>query len=101
MSFDTQLQNCFSTESNPDPDPNEQHLCCSVYSDLHACTAAYKPLLEPFGLTYPQYLVLLALWRKDFAADRNERSGRQYRIANEVPTLMMIGIVLMAVVEPF
>ena len=43
----------------------------------------------------------LALWRKDFAADRNERSGRQYRIANEVPTLMMIGIVLMAVVEPF
>jgi putative membrane protein len=43
----------------------------------------------------------LALWRKDFAADRNSRPGRFYRIANEVPTLMMLGIVLMAVAEPF
>ena len=43
----------------------------------------------------------LAQWRKDFAADRNQRAGRYYRIANEVPTLMMLGIVLMAVVEPF
>ncbi len=43
----------------------------------------------------------LAQWRKDFAADRNGRSGRHYRIANEVPTLLMIGIVLMAVAEPF
>ena len=43
----------------------EQQLCFSVYSAAHAFTAAYKPLLEPFGLTYPQYLVLLALWQKD------------------------------------
>lgn len=43
----------------------EQHLCFSVYSAVHAFNAAYKPLLEPFGLTYPQYLVLLALWQKD------------------------------------
>ena len=45
--------------------PLEQQLCFSVYSAAHAFTAAYKPLLEPFGLTYPQYLVLLALWQKD------------------------------------
>jgi putative membrane protein len=44
---------------------------------------------------------LLAQWRKDFAADRNTRTGRHYRIANEVPTLVMLGIVLMAVAEPF
>ncbi len=43
----------------------------------------------------------LALWRKDFAADRNMRPGRFYRIANEVPTLMLIVIVVMAVAEPF
>jgi putative membrane protein len=38
---------------------------------------------------------------KDFAADRNTRSQRFYRIANEVPTLLMIGIVVLAVVKPF
>ena len=45
--------------------PLERQLCFSVYSAAHAFTAAYKPLLEPFGLTYPQYLVMLALWQKD------------------------------------
>ena len=43
----------------------DKQLCFSVYNAAHAFTAAYKPLLEPFGLTYPQYLVLLALWEKD------------------------------------
>lgn len=43
----------------------------------------------------------LARWRKDFEADRNERSARFYRIANEVPTILMIGIVAMVIVRPF
>lgn len=38
---------------------------------------------------------------KDFAADRNSRPARYYRVANEVPTLAMIGIVVMVVVRPF
>ena len=42
----------------------------------------------------------LGRWRKDFAADRNVRSGRFYRIANEVPTLVLIVVVVMAVAEP-
>ena len=50
---------------NDDIVPLEQQLCFSVYSAAHAFNAAYKPLLEPFALTYPQYLVLLALWQKD------------------------------------
>jgi DNA-binding MarR family transcriptional regulator len=50
---------------NDDIVPLEQQLCFSVYSAAHAFNAAYKPLLEPLGLTYPQYLVLLALWQKD------------------------------------
>jgi putative membrane protein len=38
---------------------------------------------------------------RDFAADRNQRSQRFYRIVNEVPTLLMIGIVILVVVKPF
>lgn len=44
---------------------------------------------------------LLALWRKDFEADRNDRSARFYRIANEAPTVIMIGIVILVIVQPF
>ena len=43
----------------------------------------------------------LARWRAAFAEDRNRRSGRFYRLANEVPALLMIGIVLMVIVRPF
>jgi putative membrane protein len=38
---------------------------------------------------------------KDFAADRNPRSQKFYRIINEVPTVLMIGIVILVVVKPF
>ena len=44
---------------------------------------------------------LLAMWTRDFALDRNTRSARFYRIANEIPTLLMIGIVILVVVRPF
>jgi putative membrane protein len=43
----------------------------------------------------------LARWTKDFAGDQNTRSARFYRIANEVPALLMIGIVIMVIVRPF
>lgn len=42
-----------------------QQLCFAVYSVAHAFNRTYKPLLDRFGLTYPQYLVLLALWQRD------------------------------------
>ncbi len=38
---------------------------------------------------------------REFAADRNTRSQRYYRILNEVPTLLMIGIVILVIVKPF
>jgi len=44
---------------------------------------------------------VLARWRKEFAADRNARPARDYRIANEVPTLLMIGIVVLVFVRPW
>ncbi len=40
-------------------------------------------------------------WRRDFMEDRNRKPARFYRIANEVPTILMIVIVLMVVVRPF
>ena len=43
----------------------------------------------------------LGAWRKAFAADRNARAAKFYRIANEVPTLLMIAIVVLVVVKPF
>jgi len=38
---------------------------------------------------------------KDFAADRNTRSQKFYRLVNEVPTALMIGIVILVVLKPF
>jgi putative membrane protein len=40
-------------------------------------------------------------WMKDFAADRNRRSAKFYRIMNEVPTVLMIAIVCLVIVKPF
>ena len=42
-----------------------------------------------------------ARWVKDFADDRNRHSEKFYRIINEVPTVIMIGLVILAVVKPF
>ena len=43
----------------------------------------------------------LVRWVRDFASERNRHSARFYRIINEVPTVLMIGIVVLAVVKPF
>src|SRR6218665_2238606 len=43
----------------------DQQLCFALYSSSLAMTKLYKPLLEPLGLTYPQYLVMLVLWQED------------------------------------
>jgi len=43
----------------------------------------------------------MAARRKDFAEGRNTRSGRVYRIANEVPTLLMVVAVIAVIVRPF
>jgi protoporphyrinogen IX oxidase len=59
----------------------------------------YLKLLLVAALSHFHHL--LARWRKDFAADRNNRPTRFYRFANEVPTLLMILIVILIVVRPF
>jgi putative membrane protein len=44
---------------------------------------------------------MFARWRKDFAADKNTKSSKFFRFANEGPTILMILIVIMAVVQSF
>jgi putative membrane protein len=43
----------------------------------------------------------LAKWTKDFAANRNTHDARFYRMVNEIPTLLMIFIVILVIVRPF
>jgi DNA-binding MarR family transcriptional regulator len=40
----------------------EEQICFALYSASRAVTSRYRDLLEPLGVTYPQYLVLLVLW---------------------------------------
>jgi protoporphyrinogen IX oxidase len=44
---------------------------------------------------------MLSRYVRDFAADRNRRSHKFYRVINEIPTLLMIGIVILVIVKPF
>jgi putative membrane protein len=62
------------------------------------------------GWLYAKIVLVLAMgaihgalsrWRRDFEADRNTRPVRFYRIANEVPTAVLIAIVILVVVKPF
>ena len=41
-----------------------EQLCFDLYAASRAVTAAYRPVLGELGLTYPQYLVLVALWER-------------------------------------
>lgn len=60
---------------------------------LHAKVALVLALSGVHGL--------LVRWTADFAADRNRHSERFYRIMNEVPAVLMVGIVIMVVIKPF
>ena len=56
-------------------------------------------LLLVVGMTV--FHIMLGKWRKDFEADKNERPDRFYRLVNEVPTVLMIVIVILVIVKPF
>src|SRR5437764_15290881 len=43
----------------------DDNLCFAIYSAGHAFNRIYKPLLQALDLTYPQYLVMVALWSRD------------------------------------
>jgi len=47
----------------------DNQLCFALYSASRMLTRAYRPLLEPLGLTYPQYLAMMVLWEADKAGE--------------------------------
>ncbi len=47
------------------------------------------------------YHMLMVRYFKDFQADRNSRTARHYRLINELPALLMVGIVILVIVKPF
>jgi DNA-binding MarR family transcriptional regulator len=53
------------TDTGTDTDPLalEQQVCFGLSVAARGVVAVYRPLLEPMGLTHPQYLVMLALWQ--------------------------------------
>lgn len=51
--------------SSPDWLALDHQLCYALYAASLTMTKLYKPILAPLGLTYPQYLVMLALWESD------------------------------------
>lgn len=57
-----------------------------------------KMTLVIMMLLFHHYLAIL---RKDFEYHRNKHSSKFYRIINELPTILMISIVLLAIVKPF
>jgi len=52
-------------DQTDDPLLLRDQVCFALYSASRAVTGVYRPLLDELGLTYPQFLVLLALWERD------------------------------------
>ena len=65
----------------------DNQLCFRLYTASRLLTQAYHPLLSANGLTYPQYLVLMALWEKD-GQPVNDIAKRLYLETNTVTPLL-------------
>ena len=65
----------------------DNQLCFRLYTASRLITQAYHPLLGEYGLTYPQYLVLLVLWEKD-AQPVNDIAKRLLLETNTVTPLL-------------
>jgi DNA-binding MarR family transcriptional regulator len=74
--------------AKPIPTPGlDELLCFAIYTAGHAFGRVYKPVLDALGLTYPQYLVMVALWAKD---DQNVGSlGDQLHLESNTLTPLL------------
>jgi MarR family transcriptional regulator, organic hydroperoxide resistance regulator len=72
-----------ATAPEIDPLALERQVCFALAITNRAVLAIYRPLLEPLGLTHPQYLVMLALWdhRKTASANRSPLTVKQIAAA--------------------
>src|SRR3954471_23139841 len=69
--------------SNPDPLALDRQVCFALAATSRSVIGLYRPVLEPLGLTHPQYLVMLALW------ERSPRTAKDLAdtLFHEPPTL--------------
>lgn len=67
--------------------PLPHHICFALYSANLAMAALYKRLLDPLGLTYPQFITLIALWTKD--GQSVGALGRQVHLASNTMTPLL------------
>jgi DNA-binding MarR family transcriptional regulator len=65
----------------------DDQMCFSLYAASRAVTALYRPLLDELNLTYPQYLVLLALWERDQVPVKDLRRALQLDYGTLTPLL--------------
>ena len=65
----------------------DNQLCFRLYTASRLISQAYHPLLSEYGLTYPQYLVLLVLWEKD-VQPVNDIAKRLFLETNTVTPLL-------------
>jgi len=74
-----------ATAEQVDPLALERQVCFALAVTNRAVLAVYRPLLEPLGLTHPQYLVMLALWDHH----RADESGRPLSV-KEIATSLQL-----------
>ncbi|EPX55422.1 Organic hydroperoxide resistance transcriptional regulator [Cystobacter fuscus DSM 2262] len=75
----------------------DDQLCFALHAASRAMTGAYQPLLEELGVTYPQYLVLMALWEEDGA--RVSRLGERLYLDSATLTPLLKRLESRALVE--
>jgi MarR family transcriptional regulator, organic hydroperoxide resistance regulator len=92
-------QNTVPAES-VDPDRYlrlDNQLCFPLYAASRLVTRLYQPLLEPLGLTYPQYIVLLILWED--APCTVSYIGQRAQLATNTLTPLLKRLELMGIIE--
>lgn len=65
----------------------ENQICFPMYVASRMITRAYQPMLDEMGITYPQYLVLMALWEQD-EQTVNEIGQKLYLNTNTITPLL-------------
>jgi DNA-binding MarR family transcriptional regulator len=70
-----------------DPLALEAQVCFALSAGARGMVALYRPLLEPLGITHPQYLVLLALWQDDAAGTTTTVGDLAHRLHLDAGTL--------------
>ncbi len=72
-----------------------------LYVSLGAWTAGWAHAKLSLVVLLTVAHMFMAKWRRDFEMDKNKRPESFFRIANEAPTVLMIGIVIFVIVKPF